>query len=74
MAAQRKFPEELRERAVKMVERTLTCEVTHSKGDGVRQWQLLIHGPSLLCRTLTCHPVPDGPGVIMSPRPRRGHP
>src|SRR5215472_3418466 len=54
------------------VELTLTREVTHAKGDDVRQWQLLIHGPSLLCRTQTCHPVPDGLGVIMSPCPRRG--
>src|SRR5215471_20273587 len=38
------------------VELTLTREVTHAKGDGVRQWQLLIHGSSLLCRTYTCHP------------------
>jgi hypothetical protein len=33
------------------VKLTLTREVTHAKGDDVREWLLLIHGSSLLCRT-----------------------
>src|SRR4029077_3391293 len=53
------------------VELTQTREVTHAKGDDVREWQLLIHGSLLLCRTQNRYPVPDGLGVIMSPRPRR---
>src|SRR5215472_10917364 len=41
------------------VELTLTREVTHAKGDGVRQWQLLIHGSSPL---LSHAGLPSCPG------------
>src|SRR5262249_55824089 len=53
------------------VELTLTREVTHAKGDDVREWQLLIHGSLLLRCAQRRHPVQDGLTVMMSPRGTR---